>query len=140
MKANKPSDLEMQILGVLWRGGPATVRDVLGALPDGKPRAYTSVLSMMQLMEKKGLLARTREGLTDRWRPAVTKSHVLGPFLRRLVANVFAGEPKAVMQHLLQETEVDDAALAEIRQMLDAHAQRRKTKIAPSAIPKTKSA
>ena len=121
MKPDKPSELEMQILGVLWRGGPAPVRDVLAAMPDGKKRAYTTVLSAMQVMEKKGLLTRTREGMTDHWRPAVSKSRVLGPFLRSLVANVFGGQPTQVLQHLLQETDVDESDLAAIRQLLDAH-------------------
>jgi len=125
MNIDRPSDLEMQILGVLWRTGPATARDLLGTLPDGKKRAYTTVLSTMQVMERKGLLTRTREGLTDRWRPAVSKSRVLGPFLRTLVANVFGGKPTQVMQHLLQETEVNQAELEEIRQLLDAHQAQR---------------
>lgn len=125
MPLPQPSDLEMQILGVLWRGGPATARDVLNTLPDRKKRAYTTVLSTMQVMEKKGLLARSREGLTDRWRPAVTKSRVLGPFLRNLVANVFGGEPTQVMQHLLEETNVNDIELDQIRQLLDAHKAQR---------------
>ena len=127
MKTEKPSELEMQILGVLWRGGPAPVRDVLAAMPDGKKRAYTTVLSTMQVMEKKGLLARTREGMTDHWRPAVSKSRILGPFLRSLVANVFGGQPTQVMQHLLQETDVDAADMAAIRQLLDEHQGQRGT-------------
>src|SRR4051812_42497011 len=114
MKSDKPSDLEMQILGVLWRTGAATAREVLGAMPDGKQRAYTTVLSAMQVMEKKGLLARTREGLTDRWRPAAPKSTVLGPFFRTLVNNVFGGRTMHVMQQLLQETEVTPEELTEI--------------------------
>ena len=127
MKIDKPSELEMQILGVLWRGGPAPVRDVLAAMPDGKKRAYTTVLSTMQVMEKKGLLTRTREGMTDHWRPAVSKSRVLGPFLRSLVANVFGGQPTQVMQHLLQETDVDEADVAAIRRLLDEHQDQRGT-------------
>ena len=121
MKTDKPSELEMQILGVLWRGGPAPVREVLAAMPDGKKRAYTTVLSAMQVMEKKGLLTRTRAGMTDQWRPKVSPSHVLGPFLRNLVANVFGGRTTHVMQHLLQETDMDEADVAAIRQLLDAY-------------------
>ena len=111
----------MQILGVLWRCSPAPVRTVLAAMPDGKKRAYTTVLSAMQVMERKGLLTRTREGLTDHWRPAVTQSRVLGPFLRNLVANVFGGQPAQVMQHLLQETDVSEAELVTICQLLNTH-------------------
>ncbi len=127
MKIDKPSELELQILGVLWRGGPAPVREVLNAMPDGKKRAYTTVLSAMQVMEKKGLLHRSREGLTDHWRPAVTKSRVLGPFFRNLVANVFGGQPTQVLQHLLQETDLDEADLAAIRQLLDSHQGQRQS-------------
>ena len=115
----------MQILGVLWRSGPATARDLLGALPDGKKRAYTTVLSALQVMEKKGLLTRSRENLTDRWRPLVSKSGVLGPFFRTLVSNVFGGQPTQVMQHLLHETNLKDEDLDEIRRLLDEHQSRR---------------
>ena len=55
MKTSKPSDLEMQILSVLWDRGASTAREVLKAMPDGKQRAYTSILSVMQVMEKKAL-------------------------------------------------------------------------------------
>ena len=51
----RPSDLELQVLAVLWRRGPSTAREVMEALPDGKHRAYTTVLSVMQVMEKKEL-------------------------------------------------------------------------------------
>ena len=44
-----PSDLELQVLSVLWRDGPSTARDVLGALPDGKQRAYTGLLAGKRL-------------------------------------------------------------------------------------------
>ncbi len=58
MTKPKPSDVELQILGVLWEAGPLAVRDVLERMPDGKSRAYTSILSCLQVMEKKGLLSR----------------------------------------------------------------------------------
>ncbi len=128
MKSDKPSDLELQILGVLWQAGPATARDVLNTMPDGKKRAYTSVLSVMQVMEKKGLLTRTREGLTDRWRPAVSESRILRPFFRTLIANVFGGRPTQAMQHLLRESDLHQEDIAELRQLLDQHeAQRHST-------------
>ena len=58
---HQPAEFELQVLGVLWEHGPSTVREVLERLPDGKPRAYTSVLSVMQVMQKKGLLAAKRQ-------------------------------------------------------------------------------
>ncbi len=115
----KPSDLEMQVLGVLWARGPSTAREVLEAMPDRKKRAYTTILSAMQVMEKKGLLAHTSRGVTHVYRPAVAKRKVLRPFVRKVVNEVFGGRPTAVMQALLADGKVSDAELAEMHRLLD---------------------
>ncbi len=78
----KPSELEMQILGVLWSRGASTAREVLESMPDGKQRAYTSILSVLQAMDRKGLVKRHREGLTDHWRGRGARSRSCGPFSR----------------------------------------------------------
>lgn len=117
----KPSELELQVLSLLWQRGRMTAREVLEALPDRKPRAYTTVLSVMQVMEKKGLLKRDSQAVTHVWRPAVTRRQVLGPMLRTLLRNVFGGSPSAVLQQLLNAETVDTAELDEIRRVLDEH-------------------
>ena len=119
MNKSKPSDLEMQVLSVLWARGPSTAREVLEAMPDGKPRAYTTILSAMQVMEKKGLLKHTRRGLAHVYRPAVEKRRILRPFVRKVVNEVFGGRPTAVMQALLENGQVSDEELAEMRRLLD---------------------
>lgn len=118
MTAAKPSDLEMQILAVLWDNGDSTVREVMEAMPDGKKRAYTSVLSVMQVMEKKGLVGHDVRGRTHVYRPAVTRKQMLGPMLRGLVKNVFGGSTATAVQHLLRETSVSGEELDEIRTLL----------------------
>jgi len=129
MEHEKPSEFEMQILGVLWREGPLTAREVLNRTPDGKKRAYTSVLSVMQVMEKKGLLARTREGLTDRWRPAASESQILEPFMKNLVSHIFGGRATRAMQCLLDGAEVDRGEIEEIRKLLETYGEpKRKSK------------
>ena len=120
-KRKKPSELELQVLGVLWERGEATTRDVLEALPDGKPRAYTTVLSIMQVMEKKALLTRSSEGVAHIWRAAVTRNEVTGPLVRDLVRNVFGGNSAAVVQQLLGGRKVSSEELAEIQRLLDSH-------------------
>ncbi|MHC4539866.1 MAG: BlaI/MecI/CopY family transcriptional regulator [Planctomycetota bacterium] len=119
MKTIKPSDLEMQILSVLWDRGASTAREVLEAMPDGKQRAYTSVLSVMQVMEKKGLLKHTNRGVAHVYSPAVNKSKIIQPFIRRLVNEVFGGRPSAMMQALLTETAVNDVELTQIQKLLE---------------------
>ncbi len=119
----EPSDLEMQVLSVLWERGPSTAREVLEAMPDGKQRAYTSILSVMQVMEKKGLLTHTNKGVAHVYEPTASRSNVLQPFLHRVLKEVFGGRPAALMQALLSETTVSDADLSEMRRLL-AEAQR----------------
>lgn len=128
-RKQQPSDLELQILGVLWELGPKTVRQVMEALPDRKKRAYTSVLSVMQVMEKKGLLKHEigTEGLAHVFRPKVSRRQVLGPMLRGLVTKVFGGDPTAAVQQLLTENDVDRESLDQIRQFLDELEDKRKS-------------
>lgn len=121
MSSPKPSDLELQVLSVLWQSGPSTAREVRQAMPDGKRRAYTTVLSVLQVMEKKGLVTHTSKGLAHVYRPAVTKRRVLRPLLRSLVTNVFGGSPALAMAHLLSETDVSDSELRQIRKLLKTH-------------------
>jgi BlaI family transcriptional regulator, penicillinase repressor len=120
----RPSDLELQVLTVLWDRGPSAVRDILEAIPDRKPRAYTTVLTIMQVMERKGLVDHTRRGLAHVYRPKVRRRQVVRPLMRRMVRDLFGGRPAAAMQYLLSETDVDEQDLAAIRRMIDEHQAR----------------
>lgn len=119
----KPSNFELQVLGVLWEEPGLTVREVRERFSDGKERAYTSVLSVMQVMERKGLLSRRRpeKGSADLWRAAVRRDAVSRPLLRRLMDQVFGGRPSLVMQHLLGSKSVDRQEIDEIRRLLEAY-------------------
>ena len=126
MGTEKPSDLELQVLAVLWEKGRATVREVLSAMPDGKKRAYTTILSVMQVMEKKGFLRHTTKGTTHVFRPTQSKGQVLGPMMKRLVETIFAGSPSAALQALLKESKLSREELKEIRQLVDGLGPSRK--------------
>ena len=116
--APRASDLELQVLSLLWDSGPATARKVLTAMPDGKERSYTTVLSVMQVMEKKGLLTHTTRGRTHVYRPAVTRKQVMRPMLRGMVTKVFGGSTAAAVQQLLDANAVSEDELHEIRHLL----------------------
>lgn len=128
-----PSDLELQILATLWRRGPSTAREVLEDLPDQKQRAYTSVLSVMQVMQKKGLLTVSdRRGLANVFTPTATQKQTLTPILRAMVKRIFHGSPAAAMQHLLDADTVTDSDLAEMRRLLDEAQSRNESRNAAS--------
>ena len=118
MSAATPSELELQILSLLWEQGPLTAREVLERLPDNKPRAYTSVLSVMQVMAKKGYLSKKREGMTHRWSPVLKQAPTLGKLLGGLMTRVFRNSPSAVMQHLMETPEMTPEEIAEIKRLI----------------------
>jgi BlaI family transcriptional regulator, penicillinase repressor len=118
MKA-RPSELELQVLGVLWDRGPSPVRAVLEAMPDGKDRAYTTILSVMQVMEKKGLVGHTPQGQANIYHAKVRRDQVLGPLMKDLVRNAFGGSPARALQCLLGGAELGDGELDEIRRVIE---------------------
>ena len=123
--ASAPSDLELKILQALWRGGAGTAREVLGRLDDGKTRAYTTVLTTLQIMERKGFVARTREGASDRWRAVARERSVVGSFWKALVARLGGGRASVAVQQLVEAEKVDAAELAELVRVIREYKERR---------------
>ena len=70
------TELEADVMGVIWKLGDATVRDVLVRLnaTSGRERAYTTILTIMRRLDTKGVLERERQGNTDRYRPRTTRA------------------------------------------------------------------
>lgn len=128
MKRPRPSELELHILSVLWEQGPATVRAIRAALPDGKQRAYTTVLTLVQIMEKKGFVGHTAQGQAHLYHPLVERNQVLRPMMRELLRNVFGGRPADAVQCLLDSAPVDEDELSQIRQLLQEATQKTRGK------------
>jgi BlaI family transcriptional regulator, penicillinase repressor len=123
MKFREPSRLEMQVLSVLWARGASAVRDVMAVMPDGKARAYTTILSVLQVMEKKGLVSHVSEGNVHIYQARVSRQKVTGPLLRGLVRQVFGGSAATALQHLLAEKTVGREELDEIKEIIARYEQ-----------------
>src|SRR5437868_15513902 len=97
-------------------------------LADGKERAYTSVLSVLQVMQKKALvgLEKEREGLAHVFKPLVSRERIVGPLLRGLVGKVFGGRTHTAVQHLLDQAHVDSDEIEKLRELLDKIEARQK--------------
>jgi len=117
----EPSDLELQVLSVLWERGPSGVREVMEEIPDGKARAYTTILTVLQGLEKKGLVRHEQNGRQYVYHAAATRQGVLRPRLRRLLRYVFRGDPTAVLQQILDETSITPEDLEAMRKALAEH-------------------
>ena len=90
-KPSHPSNLELQALSVLWHDGPSTVNDVHGSLPDGRERAYTTVLSVMQSLERKKLVRRIRSGRAHTYEPAYSQEVIVRRATDDFITNAFGG-------------------------------------------------
>jgi predicted transcriptional regulator len=116
-----PTGAELDILAVLWRLGPATVREVHEEL--GKDSGYTTTLKQMQLMTEKGLLSRSerfRSHVYEAGEPKEqTQIQIAGDLLRR----AFDGSAKGLVLGALSAQPASGEELAEIRTMLEAFAK-----------------
>ena len=112
----EPSELELQILGVLWQKKTCTAREVLRSLTDGKERAYTTVLSTMQGMHRKGLIDVTgeKQKLAHIYKPLVTRRQIVRPKLRNLVQRVFGGSGFQAAMGLMKESDLSAEELDEM--------------------------
>ncbi len=123
-KQPHPTQGELEVLQILWERGPSTVREVLEALP--KERAYTSVMSLLNVMFEKGLVQREPEGRAFRYvaehQPDQTEGRMIGDLLDR----VFSGSATALVARLLEQAQPTEAELDEIRKLISQHKRTRK--------------
>src|SRR6185436_20978733 len=112
-----PTDAEIDILAVLWRLGPSTVREVHDAL--GKESGYTTTLKQMQLMAGKGMLARSERFRSHVYEASVppeeTRTQIAGDLLRR----AFGASAKRLVMGALTAEPASREELRDIRRMLD---------------------
>ena len=111
-------DLEVQVMRRIWaRGGPVTVRDVLGDLQADRDIAYTTVMTVMGNLEKKGWLRRHAEGRAYRYEPLVSAEEYSAGLMRQAL-EASTDRPAALI-HFIEELTDDEArALEEAYQRL----------------------
>ena len=118
-EARFPTDAELEILQVLWRRGPSTVREVHEAISHGKPVGYTTVLKQMQVMHERGLLDRAERFRSHVYRTSAARERTRRQLADDLLAKAFDGSARALLQSALAGRRVDPEELAEIRKLLD---------------------
>ena len=118
LKPPMPTAAEVDILAVLWRLGPATVREVHEAL--GKDCGYTTTLKQMQLMNDKGLLVRTERFRSHVYESGVPKEQMQKRIAGDMLRRVFEGSASRLVMGALGAQPASADELAEIRQMIDS--------------------
>jgi predicted transcriptional regulator len=117
--------LELEVLKVLWRSGPASIRQVREELTPTRPLAYTSVQTIMNIMVDKAYLRRDKRLGSYVYRSRIGEHTTRRRMLRDLVNRVFDGSAGAAALHLLEAAEIVPDELAQLRALLDRKAQER---------------
>lgn len=114
-----PTGAELDILAVLWRLGPSTVRDIHDAL--GKTSTYTTTLKQMQLMTEKGLLVRSERFRSHVYEAGVPKEQTQQQIAGDLMARAFDGSAKSLVMGALAAQPASVEELDEIRRLIDGY-------------------
>ena len=111
--------LQRAVMEIVWQLGEATVHQVRDGLNRRKEPAYTTILSVMQKLERFGWLKHRADGQSYIYRAACSRADASADSLRELIGRVFSGDHRLLFQQFLDGTELDEKELIELRKMID---------------------
>ena len=127
-KSEHPTELELEILKILWNDSPLPVREVRARLKAeaDRPLAHSSVITMLNIMHRKGFLRRRKEGKSFLFSPKVDKENVTGRMMGDMLSRLFDSSPSALVLNLLETADIDSDELAELRKLITRKAKEQK--------------
>jgi BlaI family penicillinase repressor len=111
------TEQELEIMKIVWERESATVRDVYEKLLERRKVAYTTVMTMMKILEQKKYLKRTQADRAYVYRPAQPKRQVVGAMVRDFINRVFNGATEPLLVHLVEEHDLSPEELEEIARL-----------------------
>ncbi|GAA0811640.1 BlaI/MecI/CopY family transcriptional regulator [Colwellia sp. D2M02] len=117
--AAKPTEAELTLLNVLWKMGPATVRQVHDEVSNYQKTGYTTVLKILQIMHEKALVIRDESNRAHVYAAANSETHTQSSLIKDLISKAFGGSTsKLVMRAIDDSTSAKE--INDIRQLLDS--------------------
>jgi len=113
-KSTTLTEQELEIMKIVWERDSATVRDVYETLLERRKVAYTTVMTMMKILEQKKYLKKTQLDRAYVYRPAQPKRQVVGAMVRDFINRVFNGATEPLLVHLVEEHDLSPEELEEI--------------------------
>jgi predicted transcriptional regulator len=119
MRSRSPvlTEQELEIMKIVWEREHATVREVYESLLEKRKIAYTTVMTMMNILEQKKFLKKTQAERAYVYRPARPKQQVIGAMVREFVNRVFNGSAEPLLVHLVEEHNLSKEDLEEIARL-----------------------
>ena len=112
--------LQIRVLRILWRRGDGTVHEVLDEFPRDDRPAYTTVLHVLRTLERRGLVAHTKQHRQHRYRPLVEPGAVESGAVHSLLSRVFAGSAQRLVARLLETAPIAPDELESIRRLVES--------------------
>jgi predicted transcriptional regulator len=109
---------ELEIMKIVWHKGRVTVRDVYETLLDRRKIAYTTVMTMMRVLERKGYLETTRENRAYVYSPARPERQVVRSMVREFVDRVFNGSARPLLVHLVEDRRLSKQEIEELQRLV----------------------
>jgi BlaI family penicillinase repressor len=123
-----PTPAELEVLQIIWEHQPCTVREVMELLSSKRPRAYTSVMSLMNVMAEKGMLDQKPQGRAFIYTARVSRDKTQSGLLGDLLNRAFDGSAKSLVTHLLEQTAPDSDELKDIHKAIKEFAKKKGAK------------
>lgn len=118
-RSEHPTELELEILKILWEESPLPVREVRERLERaGRKLAHSTVITMLNIMVRKGYLRRKMDGKACLFTPKVGRDRVAGGIVGDVLSRMFEGSATAMLLNLLETADLDSDELAEIRRLI----------------------
>lgn len=115
----KPTEAELSLLNVLWRTGPATVRQIHEEVSESQNTGYTTVLKILQIMHEKSLVIRDETNRAHVYAAAYSETHTQSSLLKDLISKAFGGSTSRLVMRAIDDS-TSKQEIADIRQMLDS--------------------
>jgi BlaI family transcriptional regulator, penicillinase repressor len=119
------TDQELEIMKIVWQRGTATVRDVYEELLKSRKIAYTTVMTMLGILEQKGRVTKSARDRAYVYSPAEPQGQVVESMVHDFVERLFDGSAKPLLVHLAENKKISQKELDEISKLLKK--QRRKS-------------
>jgi BlaI family penicillinase repressor len=112
------TEQELEIMKIVWRREQATVRDVYEDLLQRRKIAYTTVMTMLKILEQKKYLRKSQDDRAYVYRPSKPKNQVIKGMVREFVDRVFNGSAEPLLVHLMEDRKLSEKDLDEISRMV----------------------
>ena len=112
------TEVELELISILWRIGEGSVNDVIELLPKNRNLAYTSVSTILRILEQKKIVKSRKEGRGHIYIPQLKKAEYEANTIKHVMENVFEGTPVALVKQLLSTVSLNESELKEIKALV----------------------